>query len=52
MNRLGDVVRISIGPELSIGSPSTLKIRPRVAPPSGTLRDAPLSITSTHHKSH
>ena len=43
---MGDVVRVSTGPKLSIGSPSTLKIRPRVAPPTGTLRGVPVSITS------
>ena len=39
-------MRVSTGPKLSTGSPSTLKIRPSVAPPTGTLRGAPVSITS------
>ena len=38
-------MRASTGPKLSTGSPRTLKIRPRVAPPTGTLRGAPVSIT-------
>ena len=39
-------MRVSTGPKLSTGSPSTLKIRPRVAPPTGTLSGAPVSLTS------
>jgi len=46
---IGDVVRVSTGPKLSTVSPSTLKIRPRVAPPTGTLKGAPVSITSIPH---
>uniref|UniRef100_A0A2N9FG62 Ribulose bisphosphate carboxylase large chain n=1 Tax=Fagus sylvatica TaxID=28930 RepID=A0A2N9FG62_FAGSY len=38
-------VKSSAGPKLSTGSPSTLKIRPKVAPPTGTLKGAPVSIT-------
>ena len=38
-------MRASTGPKLSTGSPRTLKIRPRVAPPTGTLRGAHVSIT-------
>ncbi|MED6114617.1 hypothetical protein PIB30_079053 [Stylosanthes scabra] len=43
---MGDVVRVSTGPKSSTGSPSTLKIRPRVALPTGRLRGAPVSTTS------
>ena len=41
-----DVVRVSIGPKLSTGSPSTLKIHPKVALPTGMLKGALVSITS------
>ncbi|GMY11533.1 hypothetical protein FCV25MIE_06772 [Fagus crenata] len=41
-NRLVSLVCFgSTGPKLSTGSPSTLKIRPKVAPPTGTLKGAP-----------
>jgi hypothetical protein len=33
-----------------IGSPSPLKIHPRVAPPTGKLRGAPVSITTVEFK--
>ena len=42
---IGQRSSASTGSPLSIGSPSRLKMRPRVASPTGTVIGAPVSIT-------
>ena len=42
---IGNFVSIETGPISSTGSPKTLKIRPRVALPTGTLIASPKSAT-------
>ena len=43
---IGAVVEVATGPRSSTGSPSTLKMRPRVASPTGTEIGAPVSVAA------